>query len=34
MVRMADPGRTDERDVLVLVPGFWLGAWAWEEVAG
>ena len=34
MVRMADPGRTDERGVLVLVPGFWLGAWAWEEVAG
>ena len=19
---------------IVLVPGFWLGAWAWDEVAG
>jgi alpha-beta hydrolase superfamily lysophospholipase len=34
MMPMADPGRTDERGGLVLVPGFWLGAGAWEEVAG
>ena len=19
---------------IILVPGFWLGAWAWDEVAG
>ena len=31
---MAGLGSVDERDVLVLVPGFWLGAWAWEEVTG
>ncbi len=29
---------TDERSTspapIILVPGFWLGAWAWDEVAG
>ena len=23
----------DERVSIILVPGFWLGAWAWDEVA-
>lgn len=26
--------RSNEPAPIVLVPGFWLGAWAWDEVAG
>jgi pimeloyl-ACP methyl ester carboxylesterase len=29
---MAEPGRTTSAPII-LVPGFWLGAWAWDEVA-
>jgi pimeloyl-ACP methyl ester carboxylesterase len=25
---------TDRSAPIILVPGFWLGAWAWDEVAG
>ena len=27
------PGHDEESAPIVLVPGFWLGAWAWDEVA-
>ncbi len=30
---MAD-GPTTRAAPIILVPGFWLGAWAWDEVAG
>ena len=30
---MADE-RTSRPAPIILVPGFWLGAWAWDEVAG
>src|SRR6266487_2047487 len=30
-IDMADPASTSAP--IILVPGFWLGAWAWDEVA-
>jgi pimeloyl-ACP methyl ester carboxylesterase len=31
---MAGSGNSTAQSVLVLVPGFWLGAWGWDQVAG